>query len=108
MAFTNVFPTINPLFRRPVVVVEQAMGESRTTIYKKIKSGLFTKPVSIGGQRVAWPANEVQTIINARIAGKSEDEIKKLVCELELKRGRHVEILKTADKKIPIESGNFR
>ena len=36
---------INPLFRRPLV--EQAMGESRSTIYRKIKAGLLTKPVQI-------------------------------------------------------------
>ncbi len=77
-------PTINPLYRRPVV--EQATGESRSTIYRKIKSGLFTKPIQIGGDRVAWPANEVQAIINARIAGKSEEEIKQLVTELEAAR----------------------
>lgn len=77
-------PAVNPLFRRPIV--EQATGESRSTIYRKIKAGLFTKPVSIGGDRVAWPANEVQAIINARIAGKSEEEIKQLVTELEAAR----------------------
>jgi len=74
-------PAINSLFRRQVV--EQATGESRSTIYRKIKSGLFTKPVQIGGERVAWPANEVQALINARIAGKSDNEIKLLVIELE-------------------------
>jgi prophage regulatory protein len=73
-------PSINPLYRRPIV--EQATGDSRSTIYRKISKGLFTKQVSIGGARVAWPANEVQAIINARIAGKSEEEIKALVLEL--------------------------
>jgi prophage regulatory protein len=77
-------PSINPLYRRPIV--EQATGESRSTIYRKISKGLFTKPVSIGGDRVAWPANEVQALINARIAGKSEEQIKALVIELEAAR----------------------
>ncbi len=85
MAMTStVLPPINPLYRRPVV--EQATGESRSTIYRKIQKGLFTKPVQIGGDRVAWPANEVQSIINARIAGKTDDEIKELVVELEKAR----------------------
>ncbi len=85
MATLTAVPTIsNALFRRHIV--EQAIGESRSTIYRKISKGLFTKPVSIGGDRVAWPANEVQAIINARIAGKSEDEIKQLVIELEAAR----------------------
>ncbi len=76
--------SINPLVRRPIV--EQALGESRSTIYRKIGKGLFTKPVNIGGDRVAWPANEVQAIINARIAGKSDEQIKALVIELEKAR----------------------
>ena len=78
------FPLINPLYRRPIV--EQATGESRSTIYRKISKGLFTKPVSIGGDRVAWPANEVQALINARIAGADDDAIKALVSELHEKR----------------------
>jgi prophage regulatory protein len=86
MASSNtILPIINPLLRRPLV--QQATGESRATIYRKIKNGLFTRPIEIGGTRVAWPANEVQAIINARIAGKSEEEIKALVIKLEAARG---------------------
>ncbi len=80
-ALTN----LNPLHRRPIV--EQATGDSRTTIYRKIKAGLFTKPVPIGGDRVAWPANEIEAINSARIAGKSDEEIRALVIKLEAMRG---------------------
>ncbi len=83
MAVQQIIPQ-NYLMRRPVV--EQATGDSRSTIYRKIKAGLFTKPVWIGGDRVAWPANEIQSIINARIAGKSDEAIKTLVAELEAAR----------------------
>ena len=76
---------ITALYRRPIV--QQVTGDSRTTIYRKIKAGLFTKPVQIGGERVAWPANEIEAINRARIAGKSDDEIKALVVELEAARG---------------------
>lgn len=86
--FTNsVLPPLNPLCRRPVV--EQATGDSRSTIYRKIQKGLFTKPVNIGGERVAWPANEIQAINQARIAGKSDADIRLLVIELEAARGLH-------------------
>jgi prophage regulatory protein len=84
MVTSNVFPIITPLLRRPIV--EQATGDSRSTIYRKIATGLFPKPVQIGGERVAWPANEVAAINQARIAGKSDDEIKQLVAELEAAR----------------------
>jgi len=79
-----VLPALNPLLRRPIV--EQATGNSRSTIYRNIQKGLFTRPVEIGGERVAWPANEVEAINKARIAGKSDDEIKTLVLELEAAR----------------------
>lgn len=85
-----ILPQINPLYRRPVV--EQATGHKRSTLYRKIKEGLFPKPVTIGTDKhgatcqVAWPANEVQAVIDARIAGKSDDDIKKLVAELEAAR----------------------
>jgi len=85
MAQSIQLPTLNPLYRRPIV--EQVTGDSRTTIYRKIKAGLFTKPVNIGGERVAWPANEIDAINRARIAGKTDDQIRALVSELEAARG---------------------
>lgn len=78
------YAIVNALLRRPIV--EQVTGKSRATIYRDIERGLMTKPVPIGGDRVAWPANEVQAIINARISGKSDDQIRQLVIELELAR----------------------
>ena len=80
----NISPTINPLYRRPIV--EQVTGYSRSNLYRKIKAGLFVKPIPIGGERVAWAANEIAAINKARIAGKSDEEIKALVIELELAR----------------------
>jgi prophage regulatory protein len=81
----SVFPIIYPLLRR--IAVEQAMGKSRTTLYLDMKRGLLTKQVSLGGDRVAWPANEISAINQARIAGKSDEEIRKLVVQLEAARG---------------------
>lgn len=72
------------LLRR--TAVEQATGDSRSTIYRKIQKGLFTRPIERGGSRVAWPANEVEAINKARIAGKSEADIKMLVIQLEAAR----------------------
>ena len=84
-----IFPTNDPitdcLLRRRVV--EQATGKSRTTLYRDIQKGLMTKPVSIGGKRVAWPASEINAINQARIAGRSEPELMALVVKLEAARG---------------------
>lgn len=66
--------------------VEAATGGSRSTIYLRISQGLFTKPVSLGPRAVGWPAREVAAINAARIAGKSEDDIRRLVQRLEAER----------------------
>jgi prophage regulatory protein len=82
--------TLNRLLRRPAV--EDASGLSRSTIYRRIKDGLFPRPVSIGTDKngesctVAWIADEIAAVNAARIAGKSEADIKALVVELEAAR----------------------
>jgi len=66
------------LLRLPAVI--EHLGESRSTIYSNIQEGRFVKPISLsGGYAKAWPADEVAAIINARIAGRSDDEIEALV-----------------------------
>ena len=84
VTLSNIIPIINPLLRRPIV--EQATAKSRSTLYRDIQKGLFTSPVQIGGDRVAWPQNEIVALNQARIAGKSDEEIKQLVIELEAAR----------------------
>jgi prophage regulatory protein len=66
--------------------VEQLTGKSRSTIYRDIRKGIFPKPVQIGGDRVAWISHEISAINQARIAGKSDDEIKHLIAQLEAAR----------------------
>ena len=57
-------------------------GDSRSSHYDKIHKGLMIKPVQIGERAVAYPMAEIEAINRARIAGKSDDEIKTLVAEL--------------------------
>ena len=66
--------------------VEAATGYSRSTIYLRIRQGLWPKPVSLGARAVGWPAGEVAAINAARIAGKSDDDIRALVSRLEAQR----------------------
>lgn len=77
-------PAIDPLVRLPIL--KEATGKSRTTIYRDIEKGVMTRPVKIGGDRSAWPQSEVEAINKARIAGKSDAEIKQLVVELHAAR----------------------
>jgi prophage regulatory protein len=51
-----------------------------------VRAGMFTKPVQIGPRSVGWPSEEVQAINAARIAGKSDADIKALVNRLHAKR----------------------
>ena len=68
--------------------VSRTTGLARSTIYLRIEQGLLPKPVSLGGKAVGWPASEISQINAARIAGKSNEEIKSLVDELENQRGK--------------------
>jgi len=66
--------------------VEAKTGLKKSMQYDLISKGLFPKPISIGGRAVAWIESEVDAINAARIAGKSEDEIRELVKALKEKR----------------------
>lgn len=73
------------ILRMPAVKAETG-HRSHASIYNAIKAGTFTKPVQIGQRSVGWPSDEVKAINAARIAGKSEAEIKELVNRLHAKR----------------------
>lgn len=73
------------ILRMPAVKAETG-HRSHASIYNSIKAGLFTTPVQIGQRSVGWPSQEVAAINAARIAGKSETEIKELVNRLHAKR----------------------
>ena len=55
---------------------------SHATIYGDIHAGLFTVPVQASERAVGWPDTEVKAIIAARIAGKTDDQIRELVAKL--------------------------
>lgn len=75
----------NSLLRLPSVL--NATGYSRSSLYLLIQKKLWPKQVNLGARAVAWPASEVDALVSARIAGKSEGEIKALVAQLEAQRG---------------------
>lgn len=64
----------------------RARGRSRSSHYFDIQQGLFTRPVRIGLRAVGWPDDEVSELNAARIAGKSDAEIRALVLKLEAVR----------------------
>lgn len=75
---------LHTIHRLPAVKSES--GLSRSTIYLRIAQGLWTKQVSLGPRCVGWPAHEVAALNAARIAGKTDEEIRALVAKLEAAR----------------------
>lgn len=75
------------ILRMPAVKAETG-HRSHASIYGAVKNGTFTKPVQIGQRSVGWPSEEVAAINSARIAGKSDAELRELVTELHARRTR--------------------
>jgi prophage regulatory protein len=64
----------------------EAGYRSNASVYNLIRDGLWTKSVAIGQRSVGWPDEEVRALCAARIAGKTESEIRELVSRLHAKR----------------------
>lgn len=76
----------NMLLRLPAVKARS--GLSRSTVYLRISQGLWTHPVNLGGRAVAWPADEVDALNAARIAGHTDEQVRGLVRRLEAARSK--------------------
>jgi prophage regulatory protein len=72
------------ILRLPAVL--ERYGKSRSTVYLEVERRLFPEGIDLGGRLVGWRESEVDAVIRARIAGKTEDEIRALVADLELAR----------------------
>ena len=72
------------ILRLPAVLKRR--GKSRSAHYADVKAGLFVKPVRLGLRARGTPDDEVDAIVAATIAEKSDDEIRALVVKLEAAR----------------------
>lgn len=85
------FDTSHTILRRRQV--EAQTGYSRSTVYLRIAQGLLPRPIALGPRAVGWPASEVAALNVARIAGKSEAElrciVKRLMTARKAERSRH-------------------
>ena len=70
--------------RLPRILLKR--GKGRTSLYEEIRAGLFPHGVWIGPNSKAWPDFEVDQVNAALLAGKSPDEIRQLVRDLEAAR----------------------
>jgi prophage regulatory protein len=74
------------IIRRPALI--SRYGRSRSSIYADIKAGLWPAPISLGARCVGWPQHECDAILAARIAGRTDHEIRALVARLKEERQR--------------------
>ena len=80
------YPPIPVTFlRRPCV--ERETGLSRSSIYRYVAVGLWPRPVRVGVRSVAWPAADVAAVNAARLAGYTDDQIRRLVARIHAARG---------------------
>jgi prophage regulatory protein len=63
-------------------------GKTRSPWYADIHAGLMTRPVKLSPRAVGWPATEVLAVNAARIAGETDDRIKRLVERLHAERAK--------------------
>lgn len=68
------------LIRRPEVLTLTARSKSALQLDEK--AGVFCPPISIGCRAVAYIKSEVEAVIQARVEGKTPEQIKQLVSEL--------------------------
>lgn len=62
--------------------VKQRLGIKNTCLYMRVKAGLIPPPISLGGRAVGWLQHELDIVLAAMAAGKSELVIIKLVKSL--------------------------
>jgi prophage regulatory protein len=67
--------------------VQDRNGSSRSSLYEQVANGLLTVPIKINGSRASgWPDHEIDLITAARIAGKSDSDVRALVSDLHAAR----------------------
>lgn len=85
--------------------VKAGSGLSRSTLYARMKDGLWTRPVHLGPRAVGWPSDEVAAINAARIAGKDDAAIRALVVRLEAARKAPLSDPEVAGMAIALQAG---
>lgn len=72
------------IIKKPHVLSQIAI--SNTKLYDQIKKGLMPSPIKLGSHSVGWAKHEVDALVAARIAGKTDDDVKVIVTKLEALR----------------------
>ena len=73
-------------FIRMSDILEQTGLASTSTVYARIKAGLWTKPVHLTGRASFWLEEEVEALLDAAAAGYDDEKVRALVQQLHEKR----------------------
>ena len=90
------------LIRLPEVL--RRTGESKSSLYRKIKAGLFPKPVRLGPppcRAVGWPDNEVDAYVAAVIAAARRPDAPRIASPKERARLRDERARAEAERTSP-------
>lgn len=84
-------------------------NRSQATIYAHVKAGLFPDSIPLGLRAVDWPADEVQAVTAARVAGVDDAGLRHLVQQLHAARATKYEavlgrVLGSGDTHTPATS----
>jgi prophage regulatory protein len=71
-------------------------GLGMSTIYALMSAGVFPRPVRVAPGAVAWIEREVDLVLEARAAGATDDQLRKLVKQLEANRPSLEQVLVAA------------
>jgi len=76
--------------------VKARFGFCRSTVYNRVADKLLPEPVPLGGRAVGFPSIELDAIAAAMLAGRTNDELRALVRQLEAQRKNATEALEVA------------
>ena len=77
------------MIARPLIAGKDAWtaaGIRHSLWYAWIADGLMVRPIAIGARLARYPAHEVQAILDARISGATDAELRALVARLHAER----------------------
>lgn len=74
-------PAKATIFERPADTCRRT-GLGLSTLYAHIDRGIWPEPVRLSRRFVVFPKDEVDAVLNARIAGKTDAEIRVLVATI--------------------------
>lgn len=61
---------------------------STSMVYRWVRDGIMPPPVKLGPRMSAWSGDELDAVAEARLAGRSDDDVRKLVTSLVAARQR--------------------